>query len=141
MRRPFRLLAFLVLMLAACTPQAGRPSAGPTSADPSSAAPAPVHAARVSIGTWAEIPTLQPKLMNRPASGYHLDVGYLVNSPFAVLDPTGAPQPRLATELPSRDRGSWVVNADGTMATTWRIQPNAVWHDGQQVTSRDVVFA
>ena len=140
-RRAFAAIVALTIVAFACAPQSAGPSTGAAQAGPAPAASVPAHASRVSIGTWAEIPTLQPKLMNRPAAGYHLDAGYLVNSPFVVLDPTGAPHPRLAAELPSRDRGSWVVNPDGTMATTWKIQPNAAWHDGQPVTSRDAVFA
>src|SRR5689334_16172767 len=140
-RRAFVAIVALTIVAFACAPQSAGPSTGAAQAGPAPAASVPAHASRVSIGTWAEIPTLQPKLMNRPAAGYHMDAGYLVNSPFVVLDPTGAPHARLAAELPSRDRGSWVVNPDGTMATTWKIQPNAAWHDGQPVTSRDVVFA
>src|SRR4051794_15457102 len=132
----------LVLAAFACGPQpAQRTETGSAAGASSGAATASVHAPRVAIGTWAEAPTLQPKLMNRPASGYHMDASYLVNSPLVVLDAKGASIPRLAAELPSRDNGSWVVNDDGTMATTWKIRPNAVWHDGTPITSKDFAFA
>jgi peptide/nickel transport system substrate-binding protein len=49
--------------------------------------------------------------------------------------------PLVAAELPSRDNGTWVINADGTMRTTWKIKPNAKWHDGQPVTGADFAFA
>ncbi len=47
----------------------------------------------------------------------------------------------LATELPSDTKGTWVVNADGTMDVTWKLQPKAKWHDGAPVTSADFAFA
>src|SRR5262245_61873907 len=37
--------------------------------------------------------------------------------------------PRLAAELPAVDRGTWVVNPDGTMDVTWRLRSNVKWHD------------
>src|SRR5439155_24687077 len=49
-------------------------------------------------------------------------------------------EPQLATELPSIEKGTWVVAADGTMDTTWRLRPNVKWHDGQPFTSADLVF-
>ena len=51
------------------------------------------------------------------------------------------PIPRLAAELPSLDRGTWTVAADGTMTTTYKLQPNALWHDGTPFTAQDVVFS
>lgn len=63
------------------------------------------------------------------------------NSPLVLLNERGVASPLLAAELPSRDNGSWVVNPGGTMETTWKIKPNAKWHDGQPVVSDDFVFA
>ena len=48
--------------------------------------------------------------------------------------------PHLAAELPSAERGTWRVNADGSMETTWRLRPNVKWHDGTAFTSTDLVF-
>lgn len=67
--------------------------------------------------------------------------GLVMNSPLALLDAQGTPQPSLAAELPAQERGTWIVNSDGSMVTTWKIRPNALWHDGQPVTSKDFVFA
>src|SRR5438552_1672573 len=99
-RHPGLGLIVLAVLAFACAPTPARQSSG-TGAAPAAAPVVAVHPPKVAIGTWAEIPSLQPKLMNRPAAGYHMDAGYLVNSPLVVLDPTGAPLPRLATELPS----------------------------------------
>lgn len=97
----------------------------------------PSHA---TIAIFSDANVLAPKL---DVGGSTLDVeyGYVVNSPLVVYDPRGTPHPRLAVDLPSRDDGTWTVNPDGTMATAWRIRPNALWHDGQPVTSRDFAFA
>src|SRR5579871_2032929 len=50
-------------------------------------------------------------------------------------------RPQLAPALPSIEDGSWRVNADGTMDTTWRIHPNVLWHDGTPFTSDDLMFS
>ena len=48
--------------------------------------------------------------------------------------------PSLAAEQLSVDRGTWRVNADGTMDTVWRLKPNVKWHDGTPFTSEDLMF-
>ena len=48
--------------------------------------------------------------------------------------------PWLAEALPATDRGTWSINADGTMVTTYRLRPNTKWHDGIALTSRDIAF-
>jgi peptide/nickel transport system substrate-binding protein len=65
----------------------------------------------------------------------------MTNSPLSLRDPRGDVSPLLAADLPSRVAGTWVVNPDGTMRTTWRIRPNAIWHDGTPITPRDFAFA
>src|SRR5207302_98859 len=68
------------------------------------------------------------------------EIKWITNSPLTYADDRGAPHPRLAVDLPAQDSGTWVVNPDGSMTTRWTIRPNAVWHDGQPVTSNDFVF-
>lgn len=48
--------------------------------------------------------------------------------------------PWIAEDLPSLDRGSWRVNPDGTMVTTWRLRPIIRWHDGTAFHAEDFVF-
>src|SRR5438093_721336 len=45
-----------------------------------------------------------------------------------------------AEALPSLSNGSWVVNPDGTMVTTWKLRPNVLWHDGTPFSSLDLAF-
>ena len=48
--------------------------------------------------------------------------------------------PHLAQDRPSQEQGTWTVAPDGTMQTTWRLRPAARWHDGTDLTARDVIF-
>ena len=48
--------------------------------------------------------------------------------------------PALAAEVIAQDRGTWTVNPDGTMVTTWRLRPNIKWHDGTPFHAEDLVF-
>jgi peptide/nickel transport system substrate-binding protein len=130
----------MILPLIACSSPA-TPSAGQTGNQPSSnqAPPARTGPARVTIAIGAEVNNLATKFEggNTFSSEFH----FMGNSPLVVREPQGTARALLAAELPSRDNGTWVVNADGTMRTTWKIRPNAKWHDGQPVVARDFVFA
>ena len=53
---------------------------------------------------------------------------------------SGVWEPRLAVEAISIEKGTWRVNADGSMDTTWKLKPNVKWHDGTAFTSADVAF-
>ncbi len=59
------------------------------------------------------------------------DIDRLIFSGLIRFDSRGLPQPDLAD--------SWGASADGTIYN-FSIRPNAVWHDGQPVTSDDVLF-
>ncbi len=50
-------------------------------------------------------------------------------------------EPELIVEKPTVDRGTWVLNPDGTMETTFRLRPNIKWHDGTPFTAEDLVFS
>jgi len=130
--------AFMVLLVqAGCAPSPQATSKGETGAS----APARNGATprKVVIGIAAEINTLAYKFEGNNA--YAGDFTWMVNSPLAFRDRQGRANPLLATQLPSQDDGSWTVNPDGTMATVWKIRPNAVWQDGQPVVPRDFQFA
>ncbi len=51
-----------------------------------------------------------------------------------------APEPRIAAELPSLDRGTAVVLPDGRLRATWRIRPEVKWADGTDLRARDYAF-
>ncbi len=72
---------------------------------------------------------LNPMLdWNNPADR---DINRLIFSGLIKFDSRGLPQPDLAD--------SWGTSADG-MVYNFSIRPNARWHDGQAVTSDDVIF-
>jgi peptide/nickel transport system substrate-binding protein len=79
------------------------------------------------------------ELFGGPASGWR--VPYLALHDFlVVLNDAGEPIPRLVSELPSQTRGSWKVNADGTMETVWKLRPGITWHNGEPLRPADFVF-
>jgi peptide/nickel transport system substrate-binding protein len=60
---------------------------------------------------------------------------------LVVHDGSGGYHPQLAVEVPSIEKGTWRLNPDGTMDTTWKIRPNVTWQDGTPFTSADLAFA
>ena len=59
------------------------------------------------------------------------DVDRLLFSGLIKFDSRGIPRPDLAS--------SWGTSQDGTIYN-FSIRPNAVWHDGQAITTDDVIF-
>jgi len=59
------------------------------------------------------------------------DINSLIFSGLIRFDSHGLPQPDLAE--------SWGTSADGTIYN-FTMRPNAVWHDGEPVTSDDILF-
>lgn len=49
-------------------------------------------------------------------------------------------QPRLASKVPSIEDGDWKVLPDGGMELTWKLRPNAKWHDGTPLSAEDFVL-
>ncbi len=78
------------------------------------------------VGSMAR---LNPMLdWNNPADR---DINRLIFSGLMKFDSHGLPEPDLAE--------SWGSSSDG-MQYNFTIRPNAVWHDGQPVTTDDVIF-
>ena len=88
----------------------------------------------------SEVDTL-PTRIQQGGGTFAGEFNFLANSPLTIQDPQGRFLPNLAAELPSQENGSWVVSPDGTMRTTWKLRPNALWHDGKPVTTGDIQFA
>ncbi len=138
MSRQWVMAVIVAATALACAPaRPAQEATGGASTGPARAATRGPTRAVMAIN--AEITNLASKL--EPQRTYGGEYGWFSNSPLAYRDVSGAGHPLLAAELPSRDRGTWTVTPDGTMATTWTIKPNAKWHDGEPVTGRDFVFA
>jgi peptide/nickel transport system substrate-binding protein len=69
------------------------------------------------------------------------DVHNLFEASFSYLDDTDSPRPLLAERLPTQADSAWVVNADGTMRTTYTLKPDLKWTDGQPLTADDFVLS
>jgi peptide/nickel transport system substrate-binding protein len=65
----------------------------------------------------------------------------MVNSFLTTTAADGAVTPRLLAELPSVDRGTWSVLPDGGMRTTYKLRADAFWHDGQPLSTDDLIFS
>jgi peptide/nickel transport system substrate-binding protein len=81
---------------------------------------------------------LSPKFLGGSGNG---EYQWIFNSTLVVRGLSGAPTPLLAREIPTQANGSWVVNPDGTMVTTYQLRENAAWHDGTPLTAGDFAFA
>jgi peptide/nickel transport system substrate-binding protein len=64
----------------------------------------------------------------------------LVHAGLAVEDHGGVLRAQLAENVPTIENGLWRVFPDGRMETTWKLRPNAQWHDGAALSADDIVF-
>jgi peptide/nickel transport system substrate-binding protein len=138
-KRAMGLLTVLVVVTACTSPQA-----------------APGQTAGGSQGSQPQVTSQGPKLLTWAVQQEPSDVAALSGlggtrgpvSAFRQLahaqlvkdDYTISPFAEMATELPSVEKGTWKLNPDGTMQTTWKLKPNIKWHDGVPLTSADLVF-
>jgi len=131
----------MVLLAVAC----GSPASGPRSASSGDAASAggdraPGQPSRLAVAIAQETGGLATKL-DTIATSYAAEYHFMTNSPLTLLDAHDAVLPRLAQGLVSQDDGTWRIDPDGTMRTTWTIRSGALWHDGSPVTAADFAFA
>lgn len=64
----------------------------------------------------------------------------LINAGLTHIDDRRSPRPQLAEVVPTIENGLWKLLPDGRMETTWTMKQNARWHDGQPVSSFDLLF-
>jgi peptide/nickel transport system substrate-binding protein len=114
-------------------PEEARSGSSPAQQQPRPAAPKRI--------VWAMDQRVEgfTELFGGPASGWR--VPYLALHDFLiVLDDGGNPHARLVAEAPSQGRGTWTVNPDGTMETTWRLRAGVTWHNGEPLRPEDFVL-
>lgn len=127
------LLAMITLLVGACAP-AGAPT-GTTS----TAADRPVAKKVLTLAdAYEPLAITETFIGARQSSGNN--VRQLAHDGLTMNPVFGVNEPQLAMEIPSVERGSWKINADGTMETTWKLRPNTKWHDGHPFTSSDLLF-
>ena len=94
----------------------------------------PLAVKRITFGL-AEEPDLRPSATGNPRV-----VGVLVHSGLTVLGNQRARHPLLAEAVPSLENGLWKLLPDGRMETTWKLRDGTRWHDGEPLTTEDLLF-
>lgn len=131
--------AFLVVLVAgfACAPSPGPGGARP---DYAGAAGQP-NAPKVLVwGGLREPGSFQAVIGLGPSGSPAGELKPIVHNYLAVENDRFEFVPQVAGERPSVERGTWRLNPDGSMDTTWRLRPNVKWHDGKPFTSADLTF-
>jgi len=127
----------VLVVLSACARQVG-PTARTAGDDAQQTTPS---APRILV--WAglrEPGTFQALIGLGPSGSPASEIENVAHNYLVVQTDQQDYVPQLAIEQPSVERGTWRINPDGSMDTTWRIYPNIRWHDGQPFTSADLLF-
>ncbi|MBM2809666.1 MAG: hypothetical protein HW416_425 [Chloroflexi bacterium] len=133
----FSAIALLTLVSACAAPAPG-PGEQAKSSDQSARTAAP----RVlTFGIIRELDAWNTDLIRVTRAGGINVLNSLGHQRLVVETETFAWIPELAVEQISIERGTWRLNPDGTMATTWRVPSNVKWHDGHPFSSDDLLFS
>src|SRR5579871_808660 len=130
----------VVAFVTACAPAPSSNGGQPGASAPPSSPPLAGPKGTLRIAWAAEPVTLSPK-MGDPGGTAFNELAVTFNSALTYHDQTGKSFPQIAQEIPTIENGGWVVNADGSMVTTYHLRPNAKWHDGAPLTAHDFVFS
>jgi len=124
----------VAVLLAACAPAPGQPG--------SSAAGQQIFTGpkRIVAAITGDPHTLYNKINTNNAIRGIDAVEKLVTAGLATENDTGFLRPQLSDAVPTLENGRWRLNPDGTMETTYRLLPNARWHDGVPFTADDLLF-
>jgi peptide/nickel transport system substrate-binding protein len=137
-------LAALTLLTACASGSSGGgapPAGGGQASQPSSGAGASSGPKVIRLAVSREPNGFVTSLSSsNSTSGGAIQAQNIAANKLSNVDEKGTNFPELAEALPSTANGTWVINPDGTMETTWKLRPNIKWHDGQPVTADDVVF-
>ena len=132
-RRTSILAALLsIVLLGACAP--ATPSSAPADRDAPSGLQRGAKVLTI-VGAEGNVGDFPGVSGGSTASGWDFVHAYLVER-----NDRDEFVPSLAAEQLSVDRGTWRINSDGSMDTTWRLRPNVKWHDGTPFTSDDLMF-
>ncbi len=137
-RNPVKLACISVLFAIAAGCGQAAPSAS-SSQRPASAASTTIKT--ITVGVKTPPPFLYGQLMpSNTSAGGGPELADFVSSGFSAVDDRGQRIPQLGEAVPSIENGLWKVFPDGAMELTWRLKPNARWHDGKPLTSEDLAF-
>lgn len=129
----------LALLLVACAPTApqARQESGQAAAEQPGSRPK-----RITAAIPSNPHTLSATILaadNVTPQGVEA-VDAMVSAGLQFVDHRGVAHPQLAEQVPTSDNGQWKLLPDGRMEITWRIRPNAEWHDGTPFTAADLSF-
>jgi peptide/nickel transport system substrate-binding protein len=136
----FGTIVMLAVLLLGCAPTSGRPvpSLAPQSAAPPAQSGPRKNSATLAVA--AVIPALSWAYTGTSSGGAYSFAELYMQGLVTTSTNNTAPEPRIAAELPSIDRGTAQVAPDGKMRVTWKIRPEVKWADGQDLTARDYSF-
>jgi peptide/nickel transport system substrate-binding protein len=129
-------LALAAMSCAPFVPRSGPPAGGET-------ADQPPPFRRIAVAITGEPRNLSSTLAELTPGGGVRGLGeveQLLHVGLANQSDRGTLSPRLAEDVPSIENGRWVLLADGRMETSWKLRPNARWHDGAPFTTDDLAF-
>ena len=128
-------VALVALLASAC---GAPPGAGSRGAE--QGGQRPLQKTTAVLGVSAVIPALSWAYAGTSSGGAYSFAELYMQGLVTSGVNNSSPEPRIAAELPSLDRGTAQVLPDGKMRATWRIRPDARWADGNDLTSRDYLF-
>lgn len=131
--RSFTIAVGVLVALTACAP-AGLGPAREQGSKPTSSA----KTLQVAISSDAE-PTEFGLALGRISAGGSEPM-YMVHAPLTIYDEKGTLQPRIAERVPTVENGDWAMQPDGRMELTWKLRPDARWHDGTALSADDLLF-
>ncbi len=132
-------LVLAAVALVACTAPTSQEATGQRTAGADTGARS-AGPKRVTVAIRGEPRTISTKIDSSPSVPGGADVETMLHAGTTLTDADGKLRPQLAEAVPSVENGLWTLAPDGRMETTWRIRPNARWHDGQPVTTADMLF-
>ncbi|MBM2810184.1 MAG: hypothetical protein HW416_943 [Chloroflexi bacterium] len=125
----------VALLISACAPPAPAQSSVADTSPKAPSAPKRIATAVMGVHTTLNSRTIGP---GRPPGYDSLEA--LVSAGLGGPDGLGGWRGQLAEAMPTIENGQWKLLPDGRMETAWTIRANARWHDGQPVTTDDLLF-
>ena len=128
---------FLTTLVAACAPAQPRSTEGIAAGAPGQR---PATPKTLTIAVENEPKALAAGFGDPSADKASGNLRLALSQRLATYDDRGELLPMLAVELPSQERGTWLLRPDGTMQTTYHLQRGVTWHDGVPFTSADIAI-
>ncbi len=117
------------------TPAAGGSAGFPSGGKYTTADPVGKKGGNVVEITFADAKTNNPMLTSDTASSARIALQF--SGLIDISPDTALPFPSLAAQVPTRENGG--ISQDG-LTYTFKLRSDVKWHDGQQLTAKDVVF-